>query len=229
MRGYNLSSVPTQVSDYHVEKLASDIALLIEELGEERAHLVGHDWGALVAWFTAMWYPERLITLSILNVPHPRKALRNFWRPSQLLKSWYVLFFQLPYLPERLMSAWNFSGLRLVFRSGTRRKDAFTESDIQHYIEALRRPGVITGSINYYRSLIRNIFSIRKKLVPILTQTLVLWGRYDYFLGRFLAEPYPEDVPNQRVEYIEGSHWVQVDAFDKVNHLLIEFFHNSQR
>src|SRR3954451_16988189 len=104
MRGYAESGKPPRWQDYRMEILAADVARLIAALGEERAHVVGHDWGAAVAWMVATLHPERVERLAILNVPHParmERALRT--SPRQLLHSWYMFFFQIPWLPERLM------------------------------------------------------------------------------------------------------------------------------
>jgi pimeloyl-ACP methyl ester carboxylesterase len=223
MRGYNKSESPRAVSEYHVDKLTGDVVALIEHLGEERAHVVGHDWGAIVAWLTAMWHPERIEKLAILNVPHPKRFQRGLWRPSQLLKSWYVFLFQLPLLPEFFFKAGNFYGLRRTLRRDPVRKGAFSEEDIERYVTAFRDTGAVRSGINYYRSSFRNAPAMHKRLKRITAETLVIWGRHDNYLGKHLAEPYPEDVPNCRIEYLEASHWVQVDAPEDVNRLLIDF------
>ena len=102
MRGYNLSDKPENVSDYKIETLAKDIAELIKALGEERAIVVGHDWGAAVAWAVAALHPEVVKKLAILNVPHPNEMKRAFegFNLAQWMKSWYIFFFQLPFIPE---------------------------------------------------------------------------------------------------------------------------------
>jgi len=222
MRGYNQSEAPHPVSEYHIDKLTEDVVALIEHLGEERAHLVGHDWGAVIAWYAAMWYPERFNKLAILNVPHPKRFERGIWRPLQLLKSFYVLVFQLPFLPEFLFRFGNYAGLRWTLRRDPVRKGAFSEEDIDKYVEAFRNTENIRGGLNYYRSIFRDSRAISKRHQIINTQTLILWGTHDTFLGNHLAEPSREDVPNYRIEYLDASHWVQVDAFEDVNRLLIE-------
>src|SRR6266566_923850 len=110
MRGYNLSSRPVGIAAYDPDRLAADVRDLIRERGADRASLVAHDWGAGVAWLTAMNYPEVVERLAILNAPHPRRLLDGLRRPRQLAKSWYMLFFQLPWLPERAARAgrWRF-------------------------------------------------------------------------------------------------------------------------
>lgn len=223
MRGYNQSEAPDRVSAYHVDELTRDVVALMDHLGEERAHLVSHDWGAVVAWLTAMWFPERVHRLAILNVPHPRRFLWGLWRPTQLIRSWYVFFFQLPVLPEFFFRAFNFAALRMALQREPVRSGAFTGEDIQAYITAFTDNKAVSAGINYYRAFLRYGAGVIRRLRPIETETLVIWGRRDHHLGIHLAEPYPEDVPRVRVEYLDASHWVQVDAYPDVNRLLIEF------
>jgi pimeloyl-ACP methyl ester carboxylesterase len=224
MRGYNLSDKPVGWRLYDGDRLAHDIAGLIRHFGAERAHLVGHDWGAAVAYTTAMRHPEMLESLSILNVPHPERMLSGFRTWRQLRKSWYMFFFQIPGLPERLIARDNFSFAKRSLRADSR--GAFSDADLERYVEAWAQPGALSGMINYYRAALRQ--SPRAavgRLVPIQTRTLVIWGERDRHLGAELAEPLPQWVPNVRVERIpEATHWVQHDAPERVNELLLEFF-----
>ena len=122
------------------DKLAGDIAELIAERGERSALLVGHDWGAAVAWMTAMYHPQSIERLAILNLPHPRRLLRALRDPRQLVRSWYMFFFQLPWLPERLSRIRNWEGLRRPLERDSH-PGAFTAADIERYIEAWSQPG----------------------------------------------------------------------------------------
>ncbi len=224
MRGYNLSDKPDGVEKYRVHKLARDVEHLILHLGEEKAAVVGHDWGAIVAWFVAMQYPERVEKLGILNVPHPaRFFFDGFTMPKQLLKSSYMFFFQLPRLPEKAVSANDFAALRAGFRTNTVRPEAISEEDAEHYVEAISRPGALTATINYYRALFRYPFDMQALLKKIETPTLVIWGEQDVFLSPELAEPRPLWVPKLRVERLpDASHFVAEDRPDRVNALLLE-------
>jgi epoxide hydrolase 4 len=225
MRGYNLSEKPRGVRNYRVELLAGDVERLILACGEERAAVVGHDWGAAVAWVTAMMHPERVGRLGILNVPHPERFARGLLRPAQLLKSWYMFFFQVPRLPEKVLAAADFSSLRRALRNEPVRPGTFTDEDIERYAEALARPGALTATLNYYRALFRrNPLKARALLRRIETSVMVIWGERDRFLGKELAEPDPFWVPNLRVEWLpEASHFVAEDRPDEVNSLLVEF------
>jgi pimeloyl-ACP methyl ester carboxylesterase len=226
MRGYNLSSKPAGVAAYDTDLLAADVRDLIAERGAERAFLAGHDWGALVAWFTAMNHGEVIERLAILNGLHPRRLLEGLRSPRQLAKFWYMFVFQLPRLPERVARGFGWRFFREEFR-GAARADAFSAADIERYADAWEQPGAITAMINYYRAMLRQ--TPRKAAARIRTEeapTLVIWGERDRHLGRELAEPARSDVPNlERVVYLPGAtHWVQHDEPAKVSQLLGEFF-----
>ena len=227
MRGYNLSSKPAEVSAYTSRRLAGDVRDLIHERGAERAFLAGHDWGAAVAWVTAMAHPDAVERLAILNVPHPRRMLQALRRPSrQLARSWYVFFFQLPWLPERAVRAGDWHALRRGFEQDAH-PGAFTPEDIDRYREAWAQPGAVTATINYYRAALRRPPpSGDTHLAPIEIPTMVIWGERDRHLGADLAEPDRRDVPglHRVVRLPEASHWVQHDCPDRVSELLIGFF-----
>ena len=226
MRGYNLSSKPRRVRAYDADYLARDVARLIRHCGEERAAaVVGHDWGGGAAWVFAMRYPAILERLAILNVPHPLRMLDGLRTLRQLRKSWYIFFFQLPWLPEAWLRAGNYAALRLPFRRDPVRPGAFTDTDLDGIVEAMARPGALTATINYYRAFLRKGLregtrTIRRIDCPVL----VIWGEQDRYLGAELAEPPRRWVPHARVVRLpDASHFVQNDRPDDVNALLLEF------
>jgi pimeloyl-ACP methyl ester carboxylesterase len=228
MRGYNVSSKPSGVAAYDVARLAADIRDLIRDRGAERALLAGHDWGAAVAWVTAMNHPDVVERLAILNVPHPRrmsKALRS--SPKQMAKSWYMFVFQIPWLPERVLRANRYQlFIRLSFGSANR-ADAFSAEDTDRYVEAWSHPGALTAMINYYRAALRQTpRRAESRMRVVEAPTRVIWGERDRYLGAELAEPDGRDVPNlERVVRLpEASHWVQHEEPERVAELLIEFF-----
>ena len=225
MRGYNLSDKPPGVGAYRVQVLARDVERLILACGEQTAAVVGHDWGAIVAWFAAMRYPERVGRLAILNVPHPARFLDGLLSPQQLLRSSYVFFFQIPWLPEEVIRAGNFTLLRSVLRRDPVRPGALTAEDIERYTEAMARPGVLTATLNYYRALLRYPRGTQALLEKIEAPVLVIWGEKDRALSRWLADPPLLWVPNLlRVERLpEASHWVAEDRPREVNALLLDF------
>jgi pimeloyl-ACP methyl ester carboxylesterase len=223
MRGYNLSEKPAGWRSYDGQLLAGDIAALIRYFGVERAHLVGHDWGAAVAYMTAALHPEVIDRLAILNVPHPARMLAGLRTLRQLRKSWYMFFFQLPAIPERLIAANDFRVGRRVLRLES--PTAFSDEDIERCVEAWKQPGALTGMINYYRAALRQTPGrALARMRPIEAPVLVIWGERDGALGSELAEPEARWVPNVRVERIpHASHFVQHDAPEQVNELLSEF------
>lgn len=227
MRGYNLSSKPAEVSAYEPRRVAADIRDLIRERGASKACVAGHDWGAAIAWVLAMAHPEVVERLAILNVPHPRLMLEALRRPGrQIAKSWYMFFFQLPWLPEQAVRVDDWRAFRYGFEHDAR-AGAFTPEDIDRYREAWSQPGAITATMNYYRASMRRPPGRgRHELTPISAPTLVIWGERDRYLSSSLAEPDRTDVPGlERVVRIpEASHWVQHDEPDRVSELLIAHF-----
>ncbi len=205
--------------------LAQDVADLIVALGAGSAAVAGHDWGGALAWLLAMQHPERVERLVVLNAPHPIRFLKGLRSPRQLRRSWYILAFQLPWLPERLVAARDFQALRRALRRQPTRPGAFTAQDIDRYVAAAAQPGALRAAINYYRAAFRanplaQAHSLRRVDIP----TLIIWGDQDRYLGRELAEPDRAWVPNVRVERIaEASHWVQADAPERVNQLMVDF------
>jgi len=229
MRGYNLSDKPPKVSDYHVELLARDAERLIRACGEETATVVGHDWGAMVGWMAAMLHPGRVGRLGILNLPHPHRFARGLLRPRQLLRSSYMFFFQVPRLPEAVLSASNFASLRYALRNEPVRPGTFSPEDIERYVEALARPGALYAALNYYRALFRrNPFESRGMLRRIEAPVLVIWGEKDSLLGAELAEPDRYWVPDLQMERLpDAGHFVAEDRPEKVNALLLDFMNRT--
>jgi len=228
MRGYNLSSRPEGVDAYGADKLAADIRGLIQSLGAESACVAGHDFGGTVAWALAMAHPEVVERLAILNAAHPRKLNEGLRHPSQLRRSWYFFYFQLPDLPEHHMKADDWEFLQDFLRDA---QPSYTPEELQRYIEAWSQPGAATGMINYYRSSVRTPPKrAEEQIRPISAPTLVIWGERDRYLGEELAEPEHDDVPNlQGVERLpDASHWVHHDEAERVNELLIDFFSASR-
>jgi epoxide hydrolase 4 len=225
LRGFNLSGKPAGVAAYDMEHVAGDVRDLIEERGEQRACVAGHDWGGAAAWTLAMDHPEAVERLAILNSPHPRLFLHALRRPRQLAKSWYMLAVQPPWLPERLVRAGHWRALRAGFEQDAR-PGAFSPADIERYVAAWEQPGAITAMLAYYRAPTRQ--SPRRaesRLRQVTAPTRVIWGQRDRYLTPELAEPPREDVPNlERVIRLDASHWVQHDEPERVNDLLAEFF-----
>jgi pimeloyl-ACP methyl ester carboxylesterase len=224
MRGYNLSSKPSEVADYHIDKLASDVSALIRERGERSAFVAGHDWGAAVAWHLAMLDPDVVQRLAILNAPHPRRFVHGINHPAQLLRSWYMFFYQLPWLPEVTLRRW--LPVLCPFERALG-PDRFSPEDLTEYKKAWALPGVVPAMLAYYRAgFADTAAAILARIRPIHSPTLVIWGESDHYLRTQLAEPSRDDVPGlERVERLpDASHWVHQHAPQRVSQLLIEFF-----
>ena len=230
MRGYNLSDKPPRVEDYRIEFLVSDVLGLIRHFGKSQAAIVAHDWGAGVAWAVAQRHPEVVSKLAALQVPMP-VAWRDNMTLRQFLSSWYMFFFQLPRVPEWWASRKNFARIERMYRETIVRPGAFNDEDVAAYKDALRQPGALTSSINYYRanvfrSLLRGGTETPKDSDGrIRVPTLFIYGEQDIAvipstvrdLGRFIDAPYRE------LRIPDSGHWVQNEAVDEVNGALLEF------
>ena len=206
-RGYNCSEKPPAVSDYRIDELARDVVGLIDAYDRETAAVAGHDWGAAVAWWLALHHEARLSELVAVNVPHPsvfERALGRSW--DQRLKSWYVLAFQLPKLPEAVASAGNWrlatNALRDTSAPGT-----FTDEDLRRYRRAWNRDGAFEAMVNWYRAIVRDRPEPARTEVTV--PTLVIWGAQDQFLARRLAGESVDRCADGRLLTIdEATHWV---------------------
>lgn len=222
LRGYGNTDAPAGRDNYRLEMLTRDVVELIDALGLETVHLVGHDWGTAIAWEVAQRYPSRLHGLSALNGPPIPLMNRAIWRPKQLRKSWYIFYFQIPWLPEFQYLKRPKHYVKAAFMSG-KNKDAFRDDAyIEPYVESLERTKV--ACINYYRAA---LLELGAKMLPVTVPVQVLWGIHDRFLGMEFAdaELYAPFVDELRVVKIEGAgHWVQQEAPEVVNDALGTFF-----
>ncbi|MFT4881287.1 MAG: pimeloyl-ACP methyl ester carboxylesterase [Natronomonas sp.] len=231
MRGYNRSSKPEGVASYRLENLVADVRGLVESLGYARTHLVGHDWGGLVAWETAIREPDLLDRLVVLNAPHPERYRRTLRQsPRQVLRSSYAVAAQVPWLPERLLRANDLAAVERLL-ADTARPDAFSEAEIERYKRAMATEGTMTAALNYYRAQFRGgvgreLRSLvgRERDTTVRVPTMVVWGEQDRALGTELLDGLGAFVPDLRVERLPAaSHWVQADAPDRVTDLLLDF------
>jgi pimeloyl-ACP methyl ester carboxylesterase len=205
MRGYGDSDVPDGIEAYALDRLVADIIGLADALGVQSFALAGHDWGGIVAWAVAARHPERVRRLVILNAPHPDIMAGEMRRhPGQMLRSWYVGFFQFPRLPEKMLSAFGFRALRRSLLR-TSRPGAFDAADIAAYVEQWAKPGRLTAMLNYYRALRLT----RAPLGRISVPTLILWGMKDRFLGAHLAVASAAMCDDAKiVRFNEDTHWI---------------------
>lgn len=222
-RGYNRSEKPAGVAAYRPDLLVRDLLGLLDGLGLQRASLVGHDWGAVVAWWAAYAAPDRFDRMAILNVPHPRvfsRALSSSWR--QRLRSWYIAAFQVPLLPELALRAFGAVGLKLML-ARTSRRGTFSRQDLKRYRQAWLQPSAVRSMLHWYRAMARYPARISTRgLVQV--PTLMIWGARDAAFGPELAQASIERCKRGKLVPIEhASHWVQHEAAERVNKLLLEF------
>ncbi len=225
LRGYNESDRPAERAAYHLRHLVADVAALVRASGHPRAHVVGHDWGGVVAWTFAGAHPDLLDKLVILNAPHMQLYAEKMWPPSrQTLRAWYVLFFRVPGVAERALAARDFRAVRHMFRDAPKRR-AFTDDEIEAYVAALARPGALTAALNWYRENMGSVDAQHlARSARVAAETLVIWGDHDPALGVELLEGLPRVAPRVRVHRIaDASHWVQNEAPDEVNRELLNF------
>jgi pimeloyl-ACP methyl ester carboxylesterase len=224
MRGYNLSDRPAEREAYHLRHLVADVAALIRSTGHARAHVVGHDWGGIVAWTFAGLQPELLHRLVVMNAPHMRIYTAKARRGMQLLRSWYVGLFRIPGLAERLLSAGSFAAVRHLLGSTPARARTFSAEDIERYVEALARPGALAAALDYYRANMAPGALALAREARAAAETLVIWGERDAALGVELLDGLELVAPRVRIHRIpDAGHWVQNEAPRQVNRALVEF------
>jgi epoxide hydrolase 4 len=222
-RGYNLSDKPAGVGQYRLDLLTADVLHMIRALGRERAIVIGHDWGGAVAWRLAMDHPQAVERLIVLNAPHPvafARALKSGW--SQRLKSWYMLFFQVPWLPETLLRASPAFTARLFFRRVAVRDGAFSDDDLEVMAAALAQRGALRAMVHWYRAAFRYPPGQRVRVIDV--PTLLIWAEEDVALGLPLTHGLGRWVSDLRIHYIPGcGHWVQNEAPQEVNEQILVF------
>lgn len=226
LRGYGATSRPVGVMNYHIDRLMDDVSALIDASGHSTVVLIAHDWGAIIAWQFAMEKRRELSKLIICNVPHPgplKNALRKGF--AQIRKSWYILFFQIPRLPEFLMGLRNAQAIADIIRMSSVDQSMFGDEVIEVYRRNANLPGALTAMINYYRALLRARKQVAARGMPVIeVPTLMIWGEDDVALTMESTCGTGEFVRDFRIRYLPGvSHWVQQEAPEQVNAMIEAF------
>jgi pimeloyl-ACP methyl ester carboxylesterase len=196
-RGYAATARPPRRRDYCTTELARDVVQLITAARVERVHLVGHDWGGVVAWAVAGWRPDLVRSLTVLSTPHPAAMRESLLRSSQARKSWYMALFQLPALPERMLSR---DLARQLVRGG------LPPDQAADYAAAMAEPAALTGALNWYRGL---PFSLRPEVPDVAVPTTYVWGRTDFALGSVAARRTGAHVVDDyRFLDMDAGHWL---------------------
>jgi pimeloyl-ACP methyl ester carboxylesterase len=214
LRGYGRSDQPAEVDSYSLPFLAGDVLAVLADLGIEKAHLVGHDWGAALAWGIAALAPGSVDHLAVLSVGHPSTFRRT---PLQREKSWYMLLFQFPGIAERWLTEDNWAN----FRNWGRHPDA------DQVIADLESTGSLTPGLNWYRSNVppESWVDPPLQLPPVQAPTMGIWSSGDFALTETQMTDSAENVAGSwRYERIDGpGHWIQLEAPDEVTALLLDF------
>ncbi len=226
MRGYNLSDKPPRIADYSIDKLVDDTTGLIRHLGFEKAAIVGHDWGAVVAWAIARNQPEYVSKLCAMQVP-PTDVWRKNQTVKQFLASWYMFFFQIPALPEWLLSRDDFALLADGLKTSTAEPDVFTDEDIAQYKKSWREDRALSSALNYYRAnVFQRIFAGGAAAdAKIKVPTLFIYGERDQAVLPSSVEGIGDviDAPYSEIRIPDAGHWVQQEASEVVTDSLREF------
>jgi epoxide hydrolase 4 len=218
LRGYGESDKPAGVEAYAISRAVEDVAAIVGSFGRDEACVAGHDWGGGVAWATAMFRPQLVTRLATLNSVHPAGFVRQLRKWSQLRKSWYIFFFQLPWLPEWFLSRDAFRFLRRSLGD-----DGLSPEVVDDLLQGVRPPGALRAAIAWYRAGFREVG--RPRWTKVEVPTLAVWGDRDRYLDPELAQPPTDWVTHARVEHVpEASHWVHHDAPEKVAALLTDHF-----
>jgi pimeloyl-ACP methyl ester carboxylesterase len=227
LRGYNDSDKPAEQSAYVMAEFIKDVEGVVRGLGYDKCVLVGHDWGGAIAWNFAYAHPEMVERLIILNLPHPAKFAEGLRTPQQLLRSSYIFFFQLPWLPEMMLKSADYQPIETAFKSMAVDKSAFTQENLQAYKDAVAKPGAMTAMLNYYRNAFEQGI-LRQDWRVLEVPTLMIWGENDTALGKELTYGTEAYVRNFQINYIPNcSHWVQQEQPQLVNHYMREFLTSS--
>lgn len=217
-RGYSPGARPVGVDPYRIDTLAGDVLALADDAGLERFHLVGHDWGAMVAWYVAAHHPRRLRSVASLSTPHPRALVRSLGRSAQALRSSYGAAWLVRRLPERVMLARRAAPLRRALAGS-----GMPAASVERTVDGLLVPGALTAALNWYRAVprARRLFS---QLPDVTVPTLYIWSTGDPALGRVAAEATARFVSGPyRFEVLEGApHWLPDVEPDRCADLLIE-------
>ena len=226
-RGYNLSEKPAGIASYSIDLLAKDVVRVLDAVTDSKAFVVGHDWGAAITWYLAARHSERVSRTAMLSVPHPRVFIKNLMlNPTQLRKSWYVLFFQLPWFPERILRRRDWAPLFRALRD-TSPRGVFSDADLERYKESWNREGALTAMLNWYRAalLSPSKFAVDPEASRVKVPALLIWGKNDQFAGEAMARESLHYCDDGHLEMFEtATHWIQHEEPAQVNTLLAQFF-----
>ncbi len=217
LRGYHETD---KRGPYDTTTLQEDVLGLLDALGEDSAHLVGHDWGGAIAWQLAMGYRQAVRSLAILNIPHPALSIKGLGSIAQLRRSWYMFFFQLPWIPEQFLARNGYRQLANTLLQGIPPGEE-RSADLAFYRQSWEEHG-LSGGINWYRALFRSPRRLTDPVPIVTAPTTMIWGEEDFALGKELTVGTERFVEDFELHYLPGvGHFVQQEAPERVNELLL--------
>jgi len=221
LRGYGQTDQPDE--GYEVTSLVQDIRHLMQALGRQRACIVGHDWGGLIAYHLAAHHPELTTKLCVVNCPHPAVFIRRVWMPQQLFKSWYVLFFQMPWLPERMLTQGKGSAVARLIRAASVDRSRLTREKLKPYAENFATLHAARCAVNYYRSNARRSRRFFQ-LPPIQAPFRLVWCEEDTALSLTLTRNLDGHFAgSHEVHYIPSvGHFGPLEAPQRVGPAILE-------
>jgi len=227
LRGYGKTSRPVGIPAYTMENLTADVSGLIDAARARGitgpVTLIAHDWGGAIGWAYVLSQPRPIDRFIVMNLPHPALFMKALKTWAQLKKSWYVFFFQLPWLPEKVFTMRNAQVVADAFRGMAVSKERFPDEVLDEYRQNALIPGAMTAMVNYYRAAMRNRQAQTDLANPPVLQipTLMLWGEEDAALGKELTYGTEKLVTDFTIRYLpQVSHWVQQEAPEAVNSMI---------
>jgi epoxide hydrolase 4 len=230
LRGYGNSSRPGKITDYAMKHLLDDVAGLIDASEADEVTLIAHDWGGAIAWEFALRRIRPLRRLVVMNIPHPALFEQGVRHWAQFRRSWYILFFQIPWLPEWALGRDGARAIGEAFRGMAVDKSRFPPEVLEVYRRNALQPGALTAMLNYYRAIFRSSERPKNARAPgkLDVPTLMIWGEQDTALGKELTYGTGDLVSDFTLHYLPGvSHWVQQEAPEKVNEILRQWLESK--
>ena len=213
-RGYSKGARPLKVSDYTIDKLSQDILDIADEFNIDKFHLVGHDWGSAVSWYLTSNFPDRIITLSALSVPHLDAFVYSMRNDLiQIKKSEYISFFNKPILPEIYFKIFSYRNLKRIWSKSS-------ESEIVSYLEIFKQRRALKSALNWYRA---NFKDDESTIGDISTSTLIIYGMNDMAIDVKSVNDSKKYLKGKyKIEKLDSGHWLIQESFEEVSKSIIE-------
>ena len=213
-RGYSKGARPSKVSEYTIDKLSQDIIDIADEFNIDKFHLVGHDWGSAVSWYLTSNFPDRIITLSALSVPHLDAFVYSMRNDLiQIKKSEYISFFNKPILPEIYFKIFSYRNLKRIWSKSS-------ESEIASYLEIFKQRRALKSALNWYRA---NFKDDETRIGDISTSTLIIYGMNDMAIDVKSVDDSEKYLKGKyKIEKLDSGHWLIQESFEEVSESILD-------